>query len=285
MQLRRTTRTTRPTITANDPENANARPSRILTRSKAPAAASQVSRISRATAPTLASKAKTSGTTSEIPVGKRKREVLVEVTGVANNNVKRGSGTVKGKADEGVAEGVDLKSIQRPAPKPVRESLRKILKPVARKTQGTVSVSATAGQATHDTVGLGDHVAIPVEQRAAQRSLKHTTSNHVSSAADDDEAGRAFKKRNTQSPTAAPDLPDVSQAEADKIAADLTAIEEEPEEKVRRWDDLDEGDWDDPTMVSEYVAEVCVYLKEVEVRVFRLVRILVIIHFIARDTP
>jgi len=264
LQVRRATRGTR-----HDTENSNARPSRVLTRSKALAANSQDARVARATAPTLASKAKATTTTTDNPIGKRKREVLVEVTGIANNNRKKDSGTVKGKAKEEAIEG-GVGSKSRPAHKSVRESLRTIVGPVSRRTNRTASVvSTTSTQATSEILKHADVGGRKTNHSAASSlepcPLTHVTSTRLPVASDDAEAGRVLKKRHTESPVAGSYVQDDSQADADKVAAQLAAIEEEPEAKPQLWEDLDEDDWDDPMMVSEYVAEVCVYLKQVEV--------------------
>jgi G2/mitotic-specific cyclin 1/2 len=81
----------------------------------------------------------------------------------------------------------------------------------------------------------------------------------------DEEVERISKRRHTDD-----ERVEDSQAEADKIAADLQATELSP---IQLWDDLDAGDWDDPLMVSEYVTEVCDYLKEIEVRWFPFVHL------------
>jgi hypothetical protein len=83
----------------------------------------------------------------------------------------------------------------------------------------------------------------------------------------EEDLGRVFKRRHTEKKELAvkgSETLDESQVDADKVAADL--VEEIAPPSVQLWDDLDAEDWDDPVMVSEYVAEVCVYLKQVEVR-------------------
>jgi G2/mitotic-specific cyclin 2 len=265
-QPRRTTRATR--HTNKDAENANTHPSRISTRSKTIAVPiPQDARTTRATAPTLASKAKTIGTAIN-PIGKRKREVLVEVTGVTNNNEKKGGGTAKGKGKaEEIGEGAGPKL--RPASKHARESLRTLAGPIARRTLRTASASTTSTQTTDEILrnDVIKETAAAVDQRTSSFNQipPRPPSTQLTSALDDAEVGRAFKRRHTQSPAITSGIQDDSQADADKIAAELANIDEESEGKPQLWDDLDEGDWDDPTMVSEYVAEVCVYLKEIEV--------------------
>jgi G2/mitotic-specific cyclin 1/2 len=213
--------------------------------------------------------AATTATTTDNPIGKRKREVLVEVTGLTNNNGKMSSGMVKGKVakEEGIGEGV---SKLRPASKPVRESLRTLTGPVARRSHRTASVSTTSTQGTDEVLrnAASKQTSVAAINRRAhldQCPPRRVISARPTSASDDVEAGRVFKKRHTQPPIAISGVQDDSQADADKIAAELTDIEEDFEAKPQLWEDLDEGDWDDPTMVSEYVAEVCVYLKKVEV--------------------
>lgn len=224
----------------------------------------------RATAPTLASMAKTSALAKDNPIGKRKREVLVEVTGVINNNGKKSGGMVKGKAKELEEIGQEVVSKLKQASKPVRESLRTLAGPVATRTHRIATASTTSTKRTVEvlrntaTQEAGTDRGSP---RPDQRLPIWVIPTCPLSASDDAEAERVFKKRHTQSPIAIGGVQDDSQADADKIAAELVDIEEESEGKPQLWDDLDEGDWDDPTMVSEYVAEVCIYLKQIEVRI------------------
>jgi G2/mitotic-specific cyclin 2 len=79
--------------------------------------------------------------------------------------------------------------------------------------------------------------------------------------------GRVFKKRHTEKQTLGVEESkalDESQAEVDTVAAEL--VEQVTSPSTELWDDLDAEDWDDPVMVSEYVVDVCVYLKQIEVR-------------------
>ncbi|KJA18759.1 hypothetical protein HYPSUDRAFT_1097415 [Hypholoma sublateritium FD-334 SS-4] len=81
---------------------------------------------------------------------------------------------------------------------------------------------------------------------------------------DEEEAIRALKRRHTdEKPVIHAKFIDDSQVEVDVVAKQLQAIEPSPPGE-QLWDDLDAEDWDDPFMVSEYVADVCVYLKEIE---------------------
>ncbi len=86
-------------------------------------------------------------------------------------------------------------------------------------------------------------------------------------AHDEEEADRAHKRRHTdEKPVIHAKVLDDSQVEADVVANQLQTVEPSPANE-QKWDDLDAEDWDDPLMVSEYVADVCIYLKEIEVRI------------------
>ncbi|EMD34770.1 hypothetical protein CERSUDRAFT_116962 [Gelatoporia subvermispora B] len=77
---------------------------------------------------------------------------------------------------------------------------------------------------------------------------------------EDPEMDRAFKKRRTSS-----DMPEeAAQAEVEVEHALLLTEPPEADPEGDEWDDLDEGDTEDPLMVSEYVVEIFEYLKQVE---------------------
>jgi G2/mitotic-specific cyclin 1/2 len=238
-----------------DSENANARPSRLTSRAKLGAATTATS--ARATGSTAASKAKslTSDSTKEEAGVKRKREVLVEVTGLVTNN-KTKSTDVKGK------DGGKLKEVVA-KPKAVATSTRRFiggaaLRRIPRATSESTTVSKTDTEATTDSKSLVDHASEKMEIDQVLPSTKE----------EDEESQRVFKRRHTEEkPIIAAEVLDDSQAEADKVAAQLEV--EPPSSNVQLWDDLDEEDFDDPVMVSEYVSDVCVYLKEIEVRILR----------------
>ncbi|KAF5383293.1 hypothetical protein D9615_005024 [Tricholomella constricta] len=257
--LRRTTRLQR--NSAKDNENANARPSRVLSRVKALAATATDAPTARSTTVPLAAKAKPSDNAAEKPIGKRKREVLVEVTGVSNNNNRKTKDGGKGKGkEEGVEEEMPPK--QKVLVRPVRESLRTATGATAHRSTRSTSVSTTISQVTQSKRDLDSSSAVGPPRLAVftrKPSLK---------AIDEAEADRATKRRHTEDPAPAKGkIEDESQAEADRIAAELVDLDQEvevSEEEDQLWDDLDADDWDDPAMVSEYVVEVCVYLKEIE---------------------
>src|SRR5258708_32515478 len=88
-------------VTQKDNENANARPSRITTRT--PLSSSIVPVRGGATAATAASKAKASDAKADLAAGKRKREALGEVTSlVTNNQGKSKAAAVKEKETGGL---------------------------------------------------------------------------------------------------------------------------------------------------------------------------------------
>ncbi|KAH0581904.1 hypothetical protein H2248_011582 [Termitomyces sp. 'cryptogamus'] len=249
--VRRTTRIAR--STAKDNENANARSSRALARVKAGATDATTGR--QTTIGLLAGKVKAG---EEKAVGKRKREVLVEVTGVSNNNRKPkdiGKGKEKEKEKEEVGEkGVSAK------PKPFGKIVNRPNPAAAtHRSLRSVSYSTIVNHSAIDSTSTA--------QVARPTVFPRKTSLRV---IDEAENSRAAKRRHTEESTRR--IEDDSQAEADKIAAELVDIDHEVEAEVdatrekQEWDDLDAGDWDDPMMVSEYVTEVCVYLKEVEIQ-------------------
>ena len=238
-----------------DSENANARPSRLTSRSKLGAATTATS--ARATGSTAASKAKSiaSDSTKEEAGVKRKREVLVEVTGLVTNN-KTKSTDVKGKDGGKLKEAIAK-------PKAIATSTRRFiggaaLRRIPRATSESTTVSKTDTDATTDSKPSVDHASEKMEIDQVLPSTKE----------EDEESQRVFKRRHTEEkPVIAAEVLDDSQAEADKVAAQLEV--EPSSSNAQLWDDLDEEDFDDPVMVSEYVVDVCVYLKEIEVRVLR----------------
>jgi hypothetical protein len=206
-------------------------------------------------------------------ITKRKREALAEVRGVSNNNQKsKDTGIGKGKEKEKneSKEEAPAKTI---ISKPARESVRG--HEAGHRPTRSISTSVTVtSQTTEPSVQAGAR-DLAKTVRSSRPGI--TTRRTLVKVADDAEAERVFKKRHTEPPVEK-NL-DESQIDVERIAADLENIEPEPEpeveveepvpivvdEKPQLWDDLDANDWDDPVMVSEYVAEVCVYLKEVEV--------------------
>ena len=251
--MRRTVRVARST---KDSENANARPARLTSRIKSALGTATIATSTTARA-TASSKAKsvTSDSTKEEAGVKRKREALVEVTSLVTNN-KAKSTDVKGKDVRKLKEDVAK-------PKATATSTRRFvggtaLRRIPRATSESTTVSKTDTEATADTKSSVDHASEKMEIDPVPPPTKE----------EDEESQRVFKKRHTeQEPIIPTKVIDDSQEEADKVAAQLEA--EPLSSNGQLWDDLDEEDFDDPVMVSEYVADVCVYLKEIEVCLFR----------------
>jgi len=171
--------------------------------------------------------------------------VLVEVTGqVANNNKQKNEG--KGEKDGAVTK-------MKPTTKPPNKTGRiPIPKRVARAPSEGTTTSKTDSETTVDSKSTSMEVDRPL------RRVKEDTK-------DEEEYSRVFKKRHTEEQLVVPaEVQDESQVEADKVAAELVVAEVST--AIQQWDDLDAEDWDDPVMISEYVVDVCVYLKEIEVR-------------------
>ncbi|PPQ66962.1 hypothetical protein CVT26_009993 [Gymnopilus dilepis] len=268
-------RTTRALRANRDTENAVvARPSRLATRAKSAlgSGTTATSVTTRATASTAASKAKSihaDVTKNEKETGvKRKREALSEVTTLGNRP--------KGALAPLGAKNKDVE-------KPVKEAVVKpkpVVKPPSRRTGTTLAAkrSTRAGSESSTASSIPVFRPEPAEQPIVLKEepvVEHVIQKmeidvvheeeepkEEEDVKDEEEARRVFKRRHTdEKPVVHAQLLDDSQVEADKVAAELEAVEPS---NVQLWDDLDADDWDDPVMVSEYVVDVCVYLKEIE---------------------
>jgi len=160
------------------------------------------------------------------------------------------------------------------------ESEARAVEPVATtKVKAKTTVTATIAATTRPKVKVEEAAPVPVNEYKMQIDTPKDRA--------DDEEERASKRRNTEErpplrlatnatavplpaptkPLAAVTIVDSSHEDAEQVAFELQKVEEFTE--VQAWDDLDAEDWDDPVMVSEYVADVCVYLKEIEVSCLR----------------
>ncbi|KAF8828167.1 hypothetical protein HHX47_DHR4000489 [Lentinula edodes] len=284
-------RTTRGTKVTKDSENANAKPSRIMTRARTQAS-SLLAENARATATTVASRAKTVETGGEKTSVKRKREILGEVT-ESNSGKPKASAKGKEKATSGdkagpTATASKSRLTSKTARAPLREvggtaSIQKPLrsKPVAgdRQILGIIKEDDD-----RDEVMI-DETRAPAPLHATQPAifkLVPQTSAHKdllprapASLRDDVDREPVFKKRITEDredrqPVArvAPRLPttlDDSQLDEDRIATELADVHED-EDGAGLWDDLDADDAEDPFMAPEYVHEIMEYMKELEIR-------------------
>ncbi|KAK0480914.1 nime/cyclinb [Armillaria novae-zelandiae] len=251
--VRRPARSVRTVV--KDIENATARASRIAARSKTIAIAGK----DDGTVMAPASKTKIADSTAEkAGVGKRKRGVLAEVSG---------------------PNGPKVKPVLKPARQPLRTTVGPRVAPVASK-ETVVCRKFTVASTNKEVVG--HRRAISHSSAKGDEAATIASTSQPPDAVDDEEAPRVFKRRFTTpkgspppSPRIAPlpvdvesevetqqTIPDDSQVEAERVAADLEDLAEDDED----WDDLDADDDDDPLMVSEYVIEVCQYMKEVEAR-------------------
>ena len=256
------------TRSAKDAENINARPSRLTTRGKSTLAGGGASTAlaataatinTRATVSTAASKAKSvASTTTEAAGAKRKREVLVEVTGLVTNHKGKSTGVagdLKGKEKEATGNKAATTKMAKTAVKPSVKTggvaIRRALRSASQSTTTTSNPKTdTDGTALEDDekMEVDDPLDIPPPPPVISKSLVG-------------EEERVFKRRHTEKREL--EALDESQSEVDKVAADL--VEDIVAPSVQLWDDLDAEDWDDPVMVSEYVVDVCIYLKQVEV--------------------
>jgi hypothetical protein len=274
-------------------QNANARTSRVTTRSKPTSLVSGLSGTTTGAAsgiarPTLASKAKATATENktEFHAGKRKREALGEVA-VADN--KPVVAPLKGKEKE-VLDGVILKPR---AVSVVRQPLRTV---VARQTiKATTVVGTTAKRLEEKDATQTDQAMVvdppskvPLPSITTRRSNLTTKvqpaagHNRVASRSSRVKIEEEYeeplpKKRRTSSPP--PEDPRVieearaiaeERAQHERLVAEMQAfaneVEHDPEHSP--WEDLDSEDSDDPLMVSEYVQEIFAYMKKLEASLF-----------------
>ncbi|TFK41653.1 cyclin-like protein [Crucibulum laeve] len=283
--LRRTARAIRAT---KDNENANARPSRVTrTKTTGIAATAQPAVTLRSTTATAASKAKAVNV-EEIVAGKRKREVLVEVTKQVTNNKAKppsSSGTAKGKEKEvPTVEVAKLKTTTTTTTKTARTLTRTTTGATARRITRAPSVSrhVTEEPIIENTAKKEkDPNAMSIDRPRVfirAESTSHAVREEVVKEEEEleQETHRVFKKRHMEIPLPVVEehVQDESQLDADKVAADLIEAEAEmsaqakaeiEDAKPKLWDDLDAEDWDDPVMVSEYVGDICEYWKKIEV--------------------
>ncbi|KIK44194.1 hypothetical protein CY34DRAFT_80349 [Suillus luteus UH-Slu-Lm8-n1] len=260
-QTRRVTRITR-TAVQKDSENANARPSRIISRVKPPSTsaipAPTATLQSRALGATAASRAKV-GANDENKVdlalqGKRKREALGEVT-TKNINKNKAAATAakdgKGKGKEVVPptketfDGVVIKA--KPA-----ISLRQITVPTRRTTRSAIAPEVKPLKDVKEEPAVNDEDAMAVDD--------HPSAETQEEVQDD----RVFKKRRTSSDAPETDIDEQARHEAEVAAVLDVDVAPEADPDGDEWDDLDAEDSDDPLMVSEYVVEIFKYMKLTE---------------------
>lgn len=299
-QTRRAVRVTRSTA-LKDNENANARPSRIATRSKpssttgiAPAAPG-LGGITRATAASRAKAIAVSDVKADPTAVKRKREALGEV---AINNKLKPTAT-KGKEKENTKEAFDgvvlkakptttrqplrtvgTKQISKPAATRIAKKEKEVPLPPVKEEQKPTATKDEHAMAVDPPVipSLIKRGSLPAKdvRQPAKRLSNRTSRSKIQTRVEEDdvEDHRDMKRRRTSSE--APEDPREAeearvQAEeasiAARVAAELEAyadeVEADPENSP--WDDLDADDIDDPLMVSEYVVDIFKYLRQVEV--------------------
>uniref|UniRef100_A0A0W0F033 Cyclin-like domain-containing protein n=1 Tax=Moniliophthora roreri TaxID=221103 RepID=A0A0W0F033_MONRR len=286
---RRVLRTTR-TTTAKDPENANARPSRINTRAKPPSLVSNAAMngvIGRVTGATVASRAKiavTSDVKADHPAAKRKREALGEVTALVNRTGASG----KGKEKE-IVHKFDGVVINKSKTITSRQPLQRTVANTRQSAKSKIVVAKDdaleevveaedddAVQTMDDNAMVVDppHQSQPVipsltirKSLADERDLRkprhstHSTQPHIE---DELEAGRVFKKPRTSD---APELDEQEAVEDEEDVKQANVLDDEPEADPNgdEWDDLDADDSGDPLMVSEYVVEIFNYFRQIEI--------------------
>ncbi|KLO17640.1 hypothetical protein SCHPADRAFT_152778 [Schizopora paradoxa] len=261
-----TRRVTRATRSVKENENANARPSRVSTRSKVLAAAGT------ATATT----SKTTGGADTGAQHKRKREIAEGVTKGAENSKPPPKATVdKGK-------GKDTKVI--PAGKVSKATTaitatRAPLRPVGttRTTKSNTHVETKKNVRSEVDAMAIDlpsmdvvEVVVPAPARPStsaaaskKATVKHAAPKHISQESFEEPVS---KKRRTSS-EAGDDahLEPIEEEQGSPLVENVQlAVATVSNEDDVGWDDLDRDDDEDPLMVSEYAAEIYEYLRECE---------------------
>lgn len=265
-------------------------------------ATSQSTALTRATAPTAASKAKANENDVDAATqGKRKRDALAQVPKNANKAksalapkvVKpRGNDPPSAKSK---FDGVVIKS--KPPPSSGSRQPLSTVAATRRASKTTAQVRplpdikedlAPAPVQIDDAMAVDVVPSVPqtnpkgayrpstvtashaIKQEVQRVDLSKRTASHLNIKTDTrEDDNRVFKKRRTSSdaPDEAKLFEEQDEHEA-QVAASLDAgIDSEPEADPNgdEWDDLDAEDGDDPLMVSEYVTEIFDYMKHIEV--------------------
>lgn len=280
-QTRRPARATRTlsTAAAKDDENIHARPNRLNTRAKATSGAGAAGASSRA-----------ANGVDAAAQGKRKREALGEVTTKVTNNKPKAS-LAKGKEKDTAA---DLK------PAKASTDARAVLRTVADKTKSSnvpgFKKEGSMKQEDAMAIDFPDLPPVPVvlvppmpgirkvstktsKSNASSRTTLHNRPalqvirEHKVEKVEkveviEDEP--AFKRRRTSSEVG--EEVQVEVGESEDVDAGISEFLSEPakyeqtdDEELQDWIDIDKDDFEDTTMVAEYVNDIFKYLKDVEV--------------------
>ncbi|KAF8634824.1 hypothetical protein AX17_004075 [Amanita inopinata Kibby_2008] len=283
--VRRGSRTTR--TTAKNAENATARVTRATARAKTSATTSGTTlaceppTTRQPTATANKGKAVSTENATATAGVKTRRGALIEVTKlVTNNNVtkNKATSTVKGKEKETAVAPAKAKPVLVDVRKPLHETTRAAARRVTRASASTTATTSKPVRQVKKPVVSKGHKEPPVQileksQPIAPLPVEPAPSSSLRkrpSHLDDhpDEPPRVFKRQHTEKVEEVKPPRDDSQAEVDKVAADLVQLDTDasPEPTASQWTDLDADDWDDPLMASEYVAGICNYWREIEVK-------------------
>jgi len=148
-----------------------------------------------------------------------------------------------------------------------------IVKPQAAKPQAVIPLTTRRVVAGVSSSRLTTVARADTEASTNNISLEHAEKIEVGDPrrnfklAKEEEEGRRFKRRHTdETPDTQPLDHSHVDADDDKVAAQLGAVDAPIDTQL--WNHPDAEGWDDPVMGSEYIAEICKYFKEIEVRVF-----------------
>lgn len=213
---------------------------------------------SRLTAPTAASKAKTIVVkASENAVPKRRREILVEVPkSVANSNVDGPGDCASGTTEKNILPDLDEVCVR---------ASTVALEHLQDENRCPAEACIDGAHSEHLPLTGGAYSTGESFDCKSYTSTHSTSSKRRVIIEEPEEPTRVFKRPHTEPIGTVISVPDKWQGEALVVVEDPAQAEVDAEPTVQPWDDLDAEDWDDPSMVSEYVVDICAYWKECEV--------------------
>ena len=253
--------------------------SRLITRAK-PTSTTTVPNKAVSTVTTKAKTVLTDAKPDATAPTKRKRAALGEIAGPSKNQKEKPASkrTTKVKPKEKF-DGVVLKSTvtMTTTTSTIRQPLKAVTGAVPQSRKAVISVSEQVQQLEqiHEDIPTGsESMSIDPPNRVkaeilGTKPLRVVSPRKKLKPVDEaDESKRVVKKRHTSS-----DLPaEVGiaahvppEVEEDNVAQFKQSTTPEADPGSDQWNDLNAEDADDPLMVREYVNNVFVYLKDVEV--------------------
>ena len=161
-----------------------------------------------------------------------------------------------------------------PAPAPAARQIKSLRKPAsttATKPRAALGNKSTNGAGPIPTTGrasakpsvaarLSTTEKARVRRERAQREVERAEKELAEAQEEEERLQRRAKKPKTSEPDF------VYEEDEDDEVEDEVALDVKTGGRDEGWDDLDDGDEEDPLMVAAYVVEVYEYLRELEVR-------------------